>query len=249
MCDGRIHAELLHCLVTEDQWDYVQSVPEEHGGKELFQNYQSNTDIFFLNLLLLPSKISNDHLTNKKFVKIDSEDETWFSRIELIHLFLAVLFDCVEEDWSFSSRSYEARFWSDGSMSIHFLSCIGMVAVVPTSSLACGFAFAFDLAATTLILVCGTWSSLWICRNFCIILIWIDHIFDRSIGYSDPRLRIVLIHRPNSNFNSIFEVLKTGCDFQKMPNSHVSLNPSFCLWSWIVSRQSVFATSHWTKLS
>ena len=51
---------------------------------------------------------------------------------------------------------------------------------------------------------------LWICRNFCIVLIWIDHVFDRSIGYSDPRLRIVLIHRPDSNFNSIFEVLKTN---------------------------------------
>ena len=30
-------------------------------------------------------------------------------------------------------------------MSIYLLSCIGMVAVVPTSSLGCGFAFAFDL--------------------------------------------------------------------------------------------------------
>ena len=44
-------------------------------------------------------------------------------------------------------------------MSIHLLSCIGMVAVVPTSTLGCGFAFAFDLAATTLMLVCGTRSS------------------------------------------------------------------------------------------
>ena len=29
-------------------------------------------------------------------------------------------------------------------MSIHLLSCIGMVALVPTSTLGCGFAFAFN---------------------------------------------------------------------------------------------------------
>ena len=44
-------------------------------------------------------------------------------------------------------------------MSIHLRSCIGMVAVVPTSVLGCGFAFAFDLAATIVTFVCGTRSS------------------------------------------------------------------------------------------
>ena len=90
---------------------------------------------------------------------------------------------------------------------------------------------------------------MWICRNFCIVVIWIDHVFVRSIRYSDPRLRIVLTHRPDSNFNSMFADLKTGCDFQYKPNSHVSLNPCFRLWSWIVSRKSVFTTSHWAILS
>ena len=68
-------------------------------------------------------------------------------------------------------------------------------------------------------------------------------MFDRSIGNSDPRLRIILIHRPNSNFNSTFEVSKTGRDFQYRPDSHVSLNPSFWLRSWssrgrVYSRQA-----------
>ena len=85
--------------------------------------------------------------------------------------------------------------------------------------------------------------------GICVVLIWIGHIFNRSIRNSDPRMRIVFIHRQDSIFNSIFEVLKTGRDFQYKPNSHVSLNPSFCLRSWIISRQSVFATSHWAKLS
>ena len=33
---GIIHAELSHCPVMKDQWDYVLSVLEERGGKELF---------------------------------------------------------------------------------------------------------------------------------------------------------------------------------------------------------------------
>ena len=113
---------------------------------------------------------------------------------------------------TFFDTSYAARVGSDGSMSIHFLSCIGMVAVVPTSSLCCGFAFAFDLAAITL---SRLWrlNFMWICRGFCIAVIWIDHVLVCSIGYSDPRLRIILTHRPDSNFNPMFSVLKTGCDF------------------------------------
>ena len=55
-----------------------------------------------------------------------------------------------------SKKIDETRFCFNDSMSIDLLSCIGMVAVVPTSTLFCGFAFAFDLVATTLILVCGT---------------------------------------------------------------------------------------------
>ena len=42
--------------------------------------------------------LSNDRQTNKKLVKIDSEDETLFSRIELLRRLLVVLFENVEED-------------------------------------------------------------------------------------------------------------------------------------------------------
>ena len=42
-------------------------------------------------------------------------------------------------------------------------------------------------------------------------------------------MRIVFIHGLKSNFNSIYEVWKTGRDFQYNSNSHVSLNPSFLL--------------------
>ena len=57
----------------------------------------------------------------------------------------------------------------------------------------------------------------------------LDHIFDRSIGNSDPRMRTVFVHGLNSNFNSILEVLETGRDFQYRSNPHISLNPSFWL--------------------
>ena len=71
-----------------------------------------------------------------------------------------------------------------------------------------------------------------------------DHIFDRSIGNSDPIMRTVFVLGLDSNFTSILQVLKTGRHFQYRTNPHISLNPSFRLRSWIVSRQSVFATSH-----
>ena len=88
----------------------------------------------------------------------------------------------------------------EGSISIHLLSCIGMVAVVPTSTLGWGFAFSFDLAATTLVLVYEILLFLWICRNFCVVFSRIDHIFDRSKGNSDPRLKNCLDSQKNFEF-------------------------------------------------
>ena len=68
--------------------------------------------------------------------------------------------------------------------------------------------------------------------------------FDRSVGNTDPRMRIVLVHGLNSNFNSVLEVLQTGRDFQYRSNPHISLDPPFWLRSWMISRKGVFATSH-----
>ena len=60
----------------KDQWDYVLSVLEELGDKQLFLKHQCSTDISFLLLLLLPSMLSNDHPTKKEFVEIDFEDKS-----------------------------------------------------------------------------------------------------------------------------------------------------------------------------
>ena len=85
-------------------------------------------------------------------------------------IFLSLLlFDCVEEDWSLSSRDRTQReFVLMAQYQPHLLSCIGMIAVVSTGSLCCGFAFAINLAATIVILVLWHLVFLWICRNFCI---------------------------------------------------------------------------------
>ena len=58
---------------------------------------------------------------------------------------------------TFFDRLYDSRSGFDGSILIHTLSRNGMV-VVPEDSLGWGFAFAFDLAATTSELA-GTASS------------------------------------------------------------------------------------------
>ena len=128
---------------------------------------------------------------------------------------------------NFFERSYEARFCSEGSMSIPSSSMYWYGYCWPKEYSRLRFCFCLwpDCNHTC---ACS-WNFLfwWICRNFCVVLNRIDHIFDCSIGKSDLRMRIVLIHGPNSNFNSIFEVLKSGSDFQYKSNSHVSLNPSF----------------------
>ena len=89
-CKGIFQFQSIHCPVASDQWDCFQNVLEEHGGRELFLNYQSNTDIFVWILLLQPNKPSIDHQTNSVFVNDDFEDEILSCRIQLLHLLLAV---------------------------------------------------------------------------------------------------------------------------------------------------------------
>ena len=61
----------------------------------MFLKYQSNTDIFFLILLLLPNKLSIDHRTNSVFEDDGLVDGIFSCRIELLHLLLDVTSDCV----------------------------------------------------------------------------------------------------------------------------------------------------------
>ena len=67
-------------------------------SKELFPNYQSNTDIFVWILRLQPNKLSIDRRTNFVFEDDGLEDEILSFRTQLLHLLLAVTSDYVEED-------------------------------------------------------------------------------------------------------------------------------------------------------
>ena len=246
-CKGIFQVQSPHCLVTLDQWDCFQNVLEKHGGREFFPNHQNNTDIFFSNLLLKPNKLSIDHQTNAVFVNDDFEDRILSCKNSVAPS--SSLCNVVAEGWPLSSKDGTKQ---DFVLMVQCQSIFFHVLVwllLYQRRLSVVFVFAFDLAANHIRACLWNFLFLWICRNFCVVLNWVDHIFDRSIGNSNPGMRIVLIHRPNSNFNSIFKVLKTGRDFQYKSNPHISLNPSFWLRSWIVSKKSVFATSHWTKLS
>ena len=53
--------------------------------------------------------LSNDRQTNREFVEIDSEDNSKFSRIELLRFLLVLPFENVEEDGSLSSRPRTQR--------------------------------------------------------------------------------------------------------------------------------------------
>ena len=63
-----------------------------------------------------------------------------------------------------------------------------------------------------------------------VIVLFVDQVCDQlvqSMRNSDPRVRIVFVHRFSSNFHSIFALQETGCDFQRGSNYGVPSNPTF----------------------
>ena len=70
---------------------------------------------------------SNDRQTNKEFVEIESEDVLQLTRIESLHHLLDVLSENVEEGGLLSSKPRTQTYKFPGSISIHFLSFIGMM--------------------------------------------------------------------------------------------------------------------------
>ena len=69
--------------------------------------------------------------------------------------------------------------------------------------------------------------------------------FFKSRENSDPRKRMVLVHRLNSDFHSILALQETSCNFQYGPNLGVPSYPTFWF-RWIfISWHRVLATSHW----
>ena len=157
----------------------------------------------FLLLLLLPSMLSNDHRTNKVLMEIDSEENPWSSRIELLRRLLVVLFESVEEDWLLSSKSR--------TQNINPLSFIGMMLGKSTGSLLCGFAFAFDLAAKTFAISCDACSSGRSAGTS------VSLLFESITNLFDPWEILTQDWELSFDFNSLFTAQIIGCDFQYGP--------------------------------
>ena len=143
----------------KDQWDYVLNVLEKLGDKQLFLKYQWSTDISFSILLLLPSKLSHDHPTNKAFAELILKKILDLPELNCSIVFSLYVRECRRRLITFFETSYAEKEDSPGSRSIHFLSFIGIVLGTSTVSLLWGFAFALDLAAITFTLECDACSS------------------------------------------------------------------------------------------
>ena len=139
-------------------------------------------------------------------------------------------------DMSWSESEY-----SLGSTSVQVLFPIGIVlGKEPASSLLCGFALAFDRHAKSFTSNFNAYSSSCISEVSCSMLFKFITNFFCSMRNSDPRVRIVSVHRHSSDLNSVLNVQATGCNFQYGPNFGVPFYPSFWLWRFFVSWQSVF---------
>ena len=126
-----------------------QSVLEELGSKGFFPNYQSNTDIFFSNLLLLPSILSNDRQTNVELVELISKiilDPPELNCSVLFSLYCLRVSKKVDHFLRNLVRRERRFSW----FNVDPLSFIGMMLGTSTGSLLCGFAFAVDRAAKSL---------------------------------------------------------------------------------------------------
>ena len=65
---------------------------------------------------------------------------------------------------------------------------------------------------------------------FVVVVLFVDQFRDQRVQAmrnSDSQVRIVLVHRCNSDFHSVFTLWVTCFDFQNGSNFGVPLNPTF----------------------
>ena len=125
----------------------------------MFLKYQYNTDISFSLLLRLTRYFPTIIRPINYFWKLILK-----KILDPLELNCSVIFSlyCLRVSKKidhFFEISYAEKEYSPGSMSIHFLSFIGMMLGTSTGSLLCGFVFAFDLAAKTFTIDCDACSS------------------------------------------------------------------------------------------
>ena len=91
-----------------------------------------------------------------------------------------------------------------------------------------GFALAFGRLAIANTFVFNANSSDFRLRDllFVVVVLFVDQVcnqFVQAMRNSEQRVRIVFVHRFNSEFHSVFTLQTTGCDFQYVSNFWCSL--------------------------
>ena len=218
----------MHCAVMKDQWDCVLNDFEELGGKEFLVSIgRYNIEIFscFLRLFaMLLFHFSSDQWWQYKKC---FWDYPLFSRIQSLHRLLEVDDDDEEE------YSVVLILVSDGRI-IFWLKIIPLS--FPDGFSSCRWAarhcLAFDRLdevhsfSTQNLRTASQRFPARCCRSPCCCSIpWLT--YSKPWEISDPRVRIVFVHRFNSNFHSMFTLQITGCDFQYGSNLSVLPNPTF----------------------
>ena len=94
-----------------------------------------------------------------------------------------------------------------------------------------GFALAVDRLAKANTSVFNANTSVFVSGLLLVVVVlFVDQVCDQlvqSMINFDPRVRIVFVHRFNSDFHSMFTMQVTGCNFQDESNFGVPLNPTF----------------------
>ena len=80
--------------------------------------------------------------------------------------------------------------------------------------------------------------------NFLLMVVQIRDLFIRAMRDPGPGVRIVFVHRHNSDLNSVLTVQALGCNFQYGSNVGVSSDPTFWFGCFFVSWQCVLTTGH-----
>ena len=214
-----------HDLGVLDQWCCPQNVLEELGGKWLIPSNQGNTDIFVWVLLLQPNKPTIDCLTNFVLKENNPSSGVESCKIELLHLF----FDPTSR---LCRRRLIILFWHLVWIEILLRWCKYQPKFFQQMECRCarifprlGFRFCLWSGCNHFWTCWFCFLLVWTCKTSSVILDAIVHITNGSVRNSDPKLRIIIFHGFDSNFDSEFWI----ADNSSWPPKWVQ----FLVFSWI----------------
>ena len=162
----------------------------------IFLKNQYNTGIFsYFLLLLLPCFSSTCYQTNEGSTRNISED--WFSRIDLLHHLLDAHVVHDEEYESISSIFQNRRV--NISLFQHRSKFFSQQELFLVNQQVLSWWFCLSLCSACKILHIQLQRMFFrlIFRNFCVVVVGIDHKFFWFMRNSDPRVSIISVHRRN----------------------------------------------------